>query len=102
MESTRDLIGRFGGTLEGQVALVTGAGSGIGRACAEALARASADVALMGRREPALDETATLVEAAGRRALVIAGDATTRRSTRPRRRQRRCLVQSAWRSPTRG
>ena len=74
METTRDLIGRFGGTLDGTVALVTGAGSGIGRACAEAFARAGADVGLMGRREGALDETAGLVEAAGRRALVIAGD----------------------------
>ena len=74
METTRDLIGRFGGTLDGTVALVTGAGSGIGRACAEAFARAGADVGLMGRREGALDETAGLVEATGRRALVIAGD----------------------------
>lgn len=74
METTRDLIGRFGGTLDGSVALVTGAGSGIGRACAEAFARAGADVGLMGRREGPLDDTATLVEAAGRRALVIAGD----------------------------
>jgi NADP-dependent 3-hydroxy acid dehydrogenase YdfG len=74
METTRDLIGRFDGTLEGEVALVTGAGSGIGRACAHALARAGADVALMGRHEPPLDETATLVENAGRRAVVIAGD----------------------------
>jgi len=74
METTRDLIGRFGGILDGTVALVTGAGSGIGRACAEAFARAGADVGLMGRREGALDETAGLVEAAGRRALVIAGD----------------------------
>ena len=76
MESTRNLIGRFEGTLEGEVALVTGAGSGIGRACAGALARSGADVALMGRREPSLGETATLVETAGRRALVIAGDVT--------------------------
>jgi NADP-dependent 3-hydroxy acid dehydrogenase YdfG len=39
METTRNLIGRFHGTLDGEVAFVTGAGSGIGRACAEALAR---------------------------------------------------------------
>lgn len=76
METTRDLIGRFDGTLDGEVALVTGAGSGIGRACAAALARAGADVALMGRREPPLDDTATLVEDVGRRAVVIAADVT--------------------------
>ena len=76
METTRDLIGRFDGTLDGEVALITGAGSGIGRACASALARAGADVALMGRREAPLDESATLVETAGRRAVVFAGDVT--------------------------
>ncbi|MGZ5289881.1 MAG: SDR family oxidoreductase [Actinomycetota bacterium] len=76
METTRDLIGRFDGTLDGEVALITGAGSGIGRACAAALARAGADVALMGRREAPLDETASLVETAGRRAVVFAGDVT--------------------------
>lgn len=76
METTRDLIGRFDGTLEREVALVTGAGSGIGRACAAALARAGADVALMGRRETPLDDTATLVEDVGRRAVVIAADVT--------------------------
>ncbi|MGZ4132426.1 MAG: SDR family NAD(P)-dependent oxidoreductase, partial [Actinomycetota bacterium] len=74
MSTTRELIGRFAGSLDGAVAVVTGAGSGIGRACAEAFARCGADVALMGRREPALKETAGLVEAAGRRALVLRAD----------------------------
>ena len=76
METTQDLIGRFDGTLDGEVAFITGGGSGIGRACAAALARAGADIGLMGRREGPLDETATLVETAGRRAVVIAGDVT--------------------------
>jgi NAD(P)-dependent dehydrogenase (short-subunit alcohol dehydrogenase family) len=72
--TTRELIDRFAGSLDGAAAVVTGAGSGIGRACAEAFARCGADVALMGRREPALKETAGLVEAAGRRALVLPAD----------------------------
>ncbi|MFY8117140.1 MAG: SDR family oxidoreductase [Roseateles sp.] len=52
-------------------ALITGAGSGIGRACAQALMHAGWTVALVGRREAALTETAA---AAPERALVLAGD----------------------------
>jgi NAD(P)-dependent dehydrogenase (short-subunit alcohol dehydrogenase family) len=55
-------------------ALVTGAGGGIGKATAAALARAGWHVALTGRRRDKLDETARDVEAAGRRALVVACD----------------------------
>lgn len=50
---------------EGSVAWVTGAGSGIGRACAVAFARAGATVALTGRRADALEETAALIRADG-------------------------------------
>lgn len=50
---------------DGSVAWVTGAGSGIGRACAVAFARAGATVALTGRRREALEETARLIRDAG-------------------------------------
>jgi 3-oxoacyl-[acyl-carrier protein] reductase len=56
------------------VAVVTGAGSGIGRATALALARRGVDVALVGRTEPTLRETASAVTGLGTRALVVVAD----------------------------
>ena len=53
--------------LDGKVAIVTGASSGLGVAFAQALAEAGADVALGARRADRLEETKQLVEAAGRR-----------------------------------
>src|SRR5579863_5404168 len=47
--------------LDGTVTWITGAGSGIGRACAIAFARAGARVALTGRRVTPLEETAKLI-----------------------------------------
>ena len=56
------------------VAWITGAGSGIGRACAIAFAGAGAKVALTGRRVEALEETAATVRAGGGTALVAPAD----------------------------
>lgn len=57
-----------------KVAMVTGAGSGIGRAVARALAGDGFDVVLAGRRLDALEVTAGEVEAAGAKALAVATD----------------------------
>jgi NAD(P)-dependent dehydrogenase (short-subunit alcohol dehydrogenase family) len=59
-----------------KVAMVTGAGSGIGRASALALLEAGYHVVLAGRRADALNETATLAGALGANALAVPTDAT--------------------------
>ena len=60
--------------LQGQVALVTGAGRGIGRAVALELARAGADLVLCARTQAQLEEVAAEIRTLGRRALVATGD----------------------------
>jgi 2-deoxy-D-gluconate 3-dehydrogenase len=63
--------------LAGQVAIVTGASRGLGRAMAVALAGAGAAVAVAARSKPDLEETARLVGETGRRALVVPTDVTS-------------------------
>ena len=60
--------------LDGQVAVVTGSGQGIGRAIAWALADAGCDVTVNARRRADLDVTADGIRERGRRALVADGD----------------------------
>lgn len=77
MTPAPDYTPRFAGAgkLKDKVAVVTGGDSGIGRACAVAMAREGADVAIIYLEE---DEdarrTAELVEGEGRRALLLSGD----------------------------
>lgn len=66
-------------SLEGSVAFVTGAGSGIGQAIAAGLAEAGADVALfdLARQSAGLADTEKMIATHGRRALVLEGDVTS-------------------------
>ena len=69
---------RGNGRLQGKVALITGADSGIGKAVAIAFAREGADILIsyLNEDEDAAD-TAKWVEDAGRKALVVSGDITS-------------------------
>jgi NAD(P)-dependent dehydrogenase (short-subunit alcohol dehydrogenase family) len=65
---------------QAKIALVTGAGSGIGKAVAIALAKAGYALVLAGRRPAPLEETAAAVNAAGSQALVVPTDVSKRDS----------------------
>ncbi|MEO8574872.1 MAG: 2-dehydro-3-deoxy-D-gluconate 5-dehydrogenase KduD [Pyrinomonadaceae bacterium] len=60
--------------LDGKVALVTGASSGLGQAIAIALAEAGADLACHARSNGKADDTCAAIEKLGRRAVTVAGD----------------------------
>ena len=62
--------------LTGRVAIITGAGKGIGAGCALGLAEAGADVALAARTASDLDAVAERITALGRRAIAVPTDVT--------------------------
>ena len=68
------ILDRF--SVAGKVAIVTGAGLGIGRGIALGFAEAGADVVLAARTESDLEEVAAQVKARGRRAHVVPTDVT--------------------------
>lgn len=71
---TDSVLDRF--ALLGGVAVVTGAGRGIGEGIAIGLAQAGCDVVLTARREHEINAVAEAVRSLGRRAIAIAGDIT--------------------------
>ena len=66
--------------LSGRVALITGGGTGIGRACAVLFAKEGARVAVGGRRREPLDETVSEISKPGTETLAVRCDVTERRS----------------------
>jgi NAD(P)-dependent dehydrogenase (short-subunit alcohol dehydrogenase family) len=73
-ENTLSIASRF--RLDGRAALVTGAGRGIGRACAIALAQAGAEVWLLARTRGDIDAVAAEISKSGGRAEAIRCDVT--------------------------
>ena len=63
-------------SLEGKVAIVTGGGTGLGKAMSLAMARAGADIVVTARRTGPIEEAAEEIRGLGRRALAISTDVT--------------------------
>lgn len=62
------------GRVSGKIALITGAGSGVGKACMELFAKEGATVIGVGRTQASLDETLAAVRAGGGEGMVFAAD----------------------------
>lgn len=71
-----------GGKLDGQLAIITGASSGIGRAIAQAFLDAGADLIVVARRADRLRELETRARGLGRRCQAVVGDAREEETAR--------------------
>ena len=72
MTDSNSILDRF--RVDGQVAIVTGAGRGIGAATAIALAQAGADVVVSARTSEQIEEVAATIRGLGRQAAVVPAD----------------------------
>ena len=69
-------------SLKGEVALVTGASRGIGKAVAIRLAQQGADLVMIARDQPELSSVGETIEKSGQKVLVVPGDATNEKQVR--------------------